>query len=72
MYKIYEQLRNERGLTDYKVAHAAGIPDSTLYDWKQRSKKNSSASMSLGAIVKIAAVLEVPIDTLVKDKEVTA
>lgn len=70
MYKIYEQLRNERGLTDYAVAKETGIPVSSIYDWKQRSEKNSNATMSLGAITKIAAALNVPIESFVK--EVTA
>lgn len=70
MYKIYEQLRNERGLTDYAVAKKTGIPQSSLYDWKQRSEKNENAAMSIGAIRKIADVLGVSIETFIK--EVTA
>ena len=70
MYKIYEQLRNERGLTDYKVAQETGIPQSSLYDWRQRSEKNPEAAMSFDAIAKIADLFGVPMDMF--RKEVTA
>ena len=61
MYKAYEKLRNERGLTDHEVALRAGIPQSTIYDWKQRSAKNKNAGMSFKNLTKIAQVLEVSI-----------
>lgn len=34
MYKKYVQLRNERGVTDYRVSVETGIPASTFSDWK--------------------------------------
>lgn len=34
MYKKYIQLRNEKGLTDYKVSVDTGITKSTFTDWK--------------------------------------
>lgn len=34
MYKKYEALRNEKGMTDAEVSRAANVPPSTLYDWK--------------------------------------
>ncbi len=67
MYKIYEQLRNERGLTDYKVALATGIPQSTLYDWGQRCEKNPDAQMSFDAIAKIADLFGVSMDLFRKE-----
>lgn len=34
MYKKYVQLRNEKGVTDYKVSVDTGITKSTFSDWK--------------------------------------
>ena len=34
MYKIYDRLRNEKGVTDYEVAKQTGIATSTLANWK--------------------------------------
>lgn len=36
MYKIYEKLRDARGITDYRVSKDTGIPRSTLFDWKEK------------------------------------
>ena len=35
MFEAYRMLRDERGLTDYAVAMATGIPRSTFTEWKQ-------------------------------------
>lgn len=69
MYKIYEKLRNERGLTNYAVASKTGIPESSLYDWEQRSRKNPRAAMSFDAIAKIADLFDVSMDVF-KGEEV--
>lgn len=34
MYKKYAQLRDERGITDYRVAMDTGISTATLSNWK--------------------------------------
>lgn len=34
MYKKYVQLREEKGVTDYKVSIDTGITKSTFSDWK--------------------------------------
>lgn len=34
-YKKYEKLRNERGLTDYRVCKETGISTATMSSWKQ-------------------------------------
>lgn len=34
MYKRYAKLRDEKGVTDYRVAMDTGIPKSTFSDWK--------------------------------------
>lgn len=33
-YDVYERLRDLRGLSDYKVVEATGIPRSTFSDWR--------------------------------------
>ncbi len=34
MYKKYVKLRDEKGLTDYRIAKETGITKSTFTDWK--------------------------------------
>ena len=65
MYKVYSKLRDARGLTDYEVAIKTGIPQSSIYDWKQRSQKNEGASMSITSLQKIASLFEVSLLELV-------
>ena len=65
MNKVYEKLRDDRGLTDYEVAKQTGIPQSSIYDWKQRSQKDENASMSLRSLQKIAALFDVSLLELV-------
>ena len=65
MYKVYSKLRDARGLTDYEVAIKTGIPQSSIYDWKQRSQKNEDASMSITSLQKIASLFEVSLLELV-------
>lgn len=37
MYKIYEKLRDERGLKDVDVARETGIAQATLSNWKNEN-----------------------------------
>ena len=67
MYQTYARLRDERGLTDYQVAQKTGIPQSSIYDWKQRTEKSASAAISVNALAKIAALFEVPIETFLQE-----
>ena len=39
MYKNYVLLRDERGLTDYRVSVDTGITKSTFSDWKNGRSK---------------------------------
>ena len=39
MYKKYVELRDERGLSDYKVSTDTGISKSTFTDWKNGRSK---------------------------------
>ena len=34
MYERYVELRNQKGVSDYRVAKDTGIPKSTFSDWK--------------------------------------
>lgn len=68
MYQKYARLRDERGLTDYQVAQKTGIPQSSIYDWKQRSEKNDNATVSVNALAKIANLFEVPLDAFLKQE----
>lgn len=72
-YQKYAKLRDQAGLTDYKVAKLAGFSQATLTEWKQGKYKPK-----LDKIAKIAAVIgcsvheiEEPtqIDIVINDKE---
>lgn len=39
MYKQYSELRDSKGVTDYRVAKETGIPKSTFTDWKTGKSK---------------------------------
>lgn len=60
MYSNYARLRDERGLTDYKVAQNTGIATATLTAWKQGKYVPKYDKLS-----KIAAFLGVSLDELV-------
>lgn len=64
MYERYVELRDRKGMTDAAVAQASGITPSTFSDWKSgRSKPKTEKLM------KIAAVLEVPLEAFFEEKE---
>jgi transcriptional regulator with XRE-family HTH domain len=62
MYEKYVKLRDEKGLTDYKVAKATGISKSTFTDWK-----SGRSNPKLEKLAKIAAVFNVPIEYFVTE-----
>lgn len=39
MYEKYVELRNKKGITDYRVAKDTGISKSTFTDWKTGRSK---------------------------------
>lgn len=67
MYLKYAELRDSRGMNDNSVAIKAGITQSTIYDWKQRSEKNPAAKLSVDNLAKIAKLFDVPIETFLED-----
>ena len=65
MYNKYVELRDERGLTDYKVSLDTGISKSTFTDWK-----NGRSKPKIEKLRKIAEYFNVSITEFIE--EVTA
>lgn len=59
MYKIYEAIRDARGMTDYEVAKKAQIATSTLSAWKHEGTEKGYTP-KIDKIKKIADALGVP------------
>ena len=59
MYKIFESLLHERGVTAYKVAKATGISTASLTDWKK-----GRSSPKADKLQKIADYFGVSVDYL--------
>ena len=45
MYERYVELRNQKGVSDYRVAKDTGIPKSTFSDWKSGRSKPKIAKL---------------------------
>lgn len=65
MYAKYAEVRDSKGMNDLAVARKTGVPQSTIYDWRQRSEKNPDAGISVAHLVRIAQALDVGIEELV-------
>lgn len=63
MYEKYVKLRDAKGLTDSAVAQASGVTQSTFSDWKSGRSKPKTEKL-----IKIAAVLEVPLETFFEEE----
>lgn len=63
MYERYEKLRNERGVTDYKVATDTGITKSTFTDWK-----NGRSAPKAEKLYVLAKYFGVPMEYFVEDE----
>lgn len=57
MYEKYVKLRNEKGVTDYRVSIDTGIPCSTFTDWK-----NGRSTPKLEKLILIAKYFNVSIE----------
>lgn len=57
MYEKYVKLRDDKGVTDYRVSLETGIPKSTFADWKSGRSKPK-----IGKLQKIADYFDVPIE----------
>ena len=60
MYKEYVKLRDERGVTDYRVAKETGITKSTFTDWK-----NGRSEPKIDKLTKIARFFGVSVERLI-------
>lgn len=67
MYKRYVQLRDERGVTDYRVAVETGITKSTFTDWKSGRSAPKIEKLKL-----IADFFGVPVDYFLSDADEAA
>ena len=63
MYKIYEKLRDARGVTDYRVTKDAGLSSSTLAEWKKGKHQPS-----LETLKKLSNYFGVTIDYFVNSQ----
>lgn len=66
MYNKYVKLRDEKGVTDYRVAEETGIPKSTFTDWRTGRSKPKLEKLS-----KIANYFNVPIDYFVNNEVIS-
>ena len=63
MYDKYCRLRDQKGITDYRVAEETGITKSTFSDWKTgRSKPKFDKLMIL------AKYFDVPVEYFAEDE----
>lgn len=62
MYKKYAKLRDERGITDYKVSQETGIATATLTEWK-----NGKYQPKIDKIVVLAKFFNVPINYFIEE-----
>lgn len=63
MYEIYARLRDQKGVTDYAVAKACHLGQSTFSDWK-----NGRITPNLKKMIKLAEFFDVSLDYLVTGK----
>jgi len=63
VYKKFEELLKERGLTAADVSRATGIAQTVFSNWKTRD-----GALSFGNLAKVAAFLEVPLEAFVKQE----
>lgn len=64
MYAHYEKIRNSKNLKDYKVAKLANVSPSCIYDWKY-----GYYTPKIDKLIKIAKVLEVPVEELLRNDD---
>ena len=63
MYERYVEFRDRKGMTDAAVAQASGITPSTFSDWK-----SGRSNPKTEKLMKIAAVLEVPLEAFFESR----
>lgn len=60
MYEIYAKLRDEKNVTDYRIAKECGFNQAILVRWKQGTTKPS-----LDTMLAIAKFFDVTVDFLI-------
>ena len=66
MYERYVELRNQKGVSDYRVAKDTGIPKSTFSDWKSGRSKPKIAKLKI-----LAGYFDVSVDELISATDET-
>lgn len=66
MYERYVELRNRKGVSDYRVAKDTGIPKSTFSDWKSGRSKPKIAKLKI-----LAGYFDVAVDELISATDET-
>lgn len=66
MYEIIKRLAEDRGMTIAQVARASGVSEATLSMMKKRGTK-----LSLVNAVKVARVMNVDVNELVEEEDLT-
>ena len=61
MYKVYEKLRNEKGVPDAIVAKSLGFSSTTLYDWR-----DGKYQPKVDKLMKLADYFGVPIEVFLE------
>ena len=67
----FSYLEEKAGLNDLQISKLTGIPQSTIYDWKQRTDryraegKNEKAEISALSLIKISKVLKCDVQKLI-------
>lgn len=64
MYNKYAKLRDEKGVSDYRVSVETGIPKSTFSEWK-----SGRSNPKLEKLSKIAKYFDVAIEYFLDGKE---
>ena len=61
MYERYVELRDKKGVTDYRISEDTGISRSTFTDWK-----NGRSAPKVEKLLLLAKYFDVPIEYLIK------
>lgn len=57
MYEKYEKLRDEKGVSNYRVCEETGISNASMSDWKL-----GKCTLKVDKIIKICHYFDVPLD----------
>ena len=62
MYRKYEALKKEKGVSDYEVSKQTGISTSTLSEWK-----SGQYTPKVDKMILLAKYFDVPLEKLLED-----